>query len=50
MILSIDDKVVFVMRIVGGERVNGGGRLVLRCTGDQVSASIEAEGGHRQEP
>ena len=41
MILSIGEKTVFVMKIAGDVRVTAGGRLVVRCLGDVLTASIE---------
>jgi len=41
MILSIGDKTVFVMKIAGDTRLTGGGRLILRSLGDELTASIE---------
>jgi hypothetical protein len=41
MILCIGDRMVFVLTIAGDNSAIGGGRLVLRCQGDEVSASIE---------
>ena len=41
MVLSIGEKTVVVMKIAGDLRVTGGGRLVLRSQGAELSASIE---------
>jgi hypothetical protein len=50
MILSIGDRMVFVLTIAGDNSAVGGGRLVLRCQGDGVSASIEPGTHHRLLP
>jgi hypothetical protein len=41
MILSIGEKTVFVMKIAGDIRLTGGGRLIVRSVGDELTASIE---------
>jgi hypothetical protein len=41
IISSVGDKTIVVLKIAGDIRLTGGGRLVLRCQGDEVSATIE---------